>query len=61
MKLVANIEIAIQIVHKRGLFYVQVIDTESLNLIFEEECLTREGANNRAGTFVAEALSKIGT
>jgi hypothetical protein len=56
MKLLATLEISIQIIQKHGLFYTQIFDCDSMNLIFEEESLTRQGADNTAATFIIKML-----
>jgi hypothetical protein len=57
-KIIANLEISMQVVSKNGLHYAMVWDTETMNLIFETECLTRQGAETCLGNFVIETLGK---
>lgn len=54
--IVASLEISMQIVSKRGLHYAQAWDIETMNLIFETECLTRQGAECALADFVMETL-----
>lgn len=56
MHLLANLEIAIQIIEKNGTFYGQVFDTNSMNLVFETGALARSGCAALLGTWVAESL-----
>lgn len=58
MKMVAQMEVSIQVIHKHGLYYAQIFDCESMNLIWEEECLTRQGAAARIGSFLCENIEK---
>lgn len=56
MKVSAQIEFTAHIIEKHGMFYAQIFDNESMNLIFDEECMTRTGAAARIGSFIAECL-----
>lgn len=56
MKIIASLEVSCQIIAKHGMFYAQIFDCESLNLIFEEECMTHSGAANRIASFISECL-----
>lgn len=58
MEIVATLEITMQIIKKNGLHYAQVWDTETMNLIFETDCLTRQGAECALANFVSETLNK---
>lgn len=58
MKLLANLELAMQIVQKGARFFAQALDTETLNMVFESEHSTRTGAELALGDFVAASLSK---
>lgn len=54
-KIVASLEVSIQIIEKNGLHYTQIHDAEG-NLVFEEESLTRQGAACKASDWVMERL-----
>ncbi len=56
MKILSSLEVSIQIIKKGGLHYAQIFDCESLNLVFEEESLTIEGAVASVTKFVSEYL-----
>ena len=58
MKLLANLELSMQIVRKGTRFFAQALDTESLNMVFESEHSTRTGAELALGDFVSLCLSK---
>lgn len=58
MRIVASLEISMQIVEKNGMFYAQAWDIETMNLIFETDCLTRQGAEASLANFVIETLQK---
>lgn len=57
MKLISNLEISVAITKKHGLFFTQIWDIDSMNLIFEEESLTLQGAENTAATWLVKELS----
>ena len=58
MRLLANVEMSFQIIEKRGLHYAQAFDTDSLNLVFEEESLTYQGAVASLANFLVTVLTK---
>lgn len=58
MKVIASAELSFQIIQKHGLFYAQAFDIETMNLVFETECLTREGAAACLCNFLTQTLVK---
>jgi hypothetical protein len=60
MKCVATLEVSMQVIQKNGLFYAQVFEVETLNLIYETDCLTKSGAIAALASFVSETLESQG-
>lgn len=56
MQCVATLEVSMQVIKKNGLFYAQVFEVETLNLVFETDCLTKSGAIAALANFVSETL-----
>ena len=54
--IISSVEMSFQIVKKHGLFYAQAFDTDTMNLVFEIECVTRQGAAECLANFLQETL-----
>lgn len=57
MRIVASLEISMQIIEKLGKFYAMAWDIESMNLIFEQECASRQDAQYSLAEFVVTTLA----
>jgi hypothetical protein len=56
MRVVSKLEISLQVIEKNGLHYAMVWDVDTNNLIYEQDFVTRKGAETALANFVIETL-----